>query len=221
MLENTTAPRPQRTQLSFAEIAQLAGDFFMNKGVVYETMRRLVRRLEEEKIDYAVIGAMALAAHGYPRFTLDIDILLTTEGLRLVHERLLGRGYVPAFPGAQKTFCDVESKIKIEVITTGEYPGDGLPKSVVFPHPTQHEFKSEEVQFITLEKLLELKLASGMTAPHRLRDLSDVQDLIIALMLPLTFAQKLDASVRLEYERLWQAAQSGMAKGEEEITNPN
>lgn len=44
------------------------------------------------------------------------------------------------------------------------------------------------------------------TAPHRMRDLSDVQDLIIALKLPLNFTQKIEASVRPEYERLWQAA---------------
>jgi hypothetical protein len=221
MRENTIAPLPQRSNLPFGEIAQLAGDFFMNKGVVYETMRRLVRRLEEEQIDYAVLGALALAAHGYPRFTLDVDILLTPEGLRRFHERLVGRGYVLAFPGAQKTFRDVESKVKIEIITSGEYPGDGRPKPVAFPHPAQHEFRSDDVQFLTLEKLVELKLASGMTAPHRMRDLADVQDLIIALKLPISFTLKLDASVRLEYERLWQASQSAAANGEEETTNFN
>lgn len=210
MRENNTTTSPQRTELPFVEIAQLAGDFFMNKGVVYETMRRLARRLEEENIDYAVIGAMALAAHGYARFTLDIDILLTSEGLRTFHERLIGRGYVLAFTGAQKTFRDADSKIKIEVITTGEFPGDGLPKPVAFPHPAQYEIEKDSVQFITLEKLIELKLAAGMTAPHRMRDLADVQDLIIALKLPFSFTPNLDASVRREYERLWQAAQSGM-----------
>ncbi|MEK7727268.1 MAG: hypothetical protein AAB354_02580 [candidate division KSB1 bacterium] len=208
---------PQRTQLSFEEIAELAGDFFMNKGVVYETMRRLARRLEEEQIDYAVLGAMALAAHGYPRFTLDVDILLTAEGLQRFHERLVDRGYVPAFPGAQKTFCDVESKIKIEVITSGEYPGDGLPKPVAFPSPAQHEFRSGDVAYVTLEKLVELKLASGMTAPHRMRDLADVQDLIIALNLPFDFTQQLDHSVYAEYERIWLAAQSGIGTSEGEL----
>ena len=41
---------------------------------------------------------------------------------------------------------------------------------------------------VTLERLIELKLASGASAPHRLRDLADVQDLIIRLGLPLTLA---------------------------------
>jgi len=30
---------------------------------------------------YAVIGAMAMAARGYPRFTLDFDLLTTDKGV--------------------------------------------------------------------------------------------------------------------------------------------
>lgn len=55
---------------------------------------------------------------------------------------------------------------------------------------------------------IELKLASGMSAPHRLRDLADVQDLIGALSLPVEFAEQLNESVRAEYQRLWQAVQN-------------
>lgn len=46
-----------------------------------------------------------------------------------------------------------------------------------------------------------------MSAPHRLRDLADVQDLIRALELPAEFADRLDESVRGEYHRLWQTVQ--------------
>jgi hypothetical protein len=45
-----------------------------------------------------------------------------------------------------------------------------------------------------------------MSAPHRLRDLADVQNLIGALGLPADFAERLDESVRGEYQRLWQTA---------------
>ena len=57
---------------------------------------------------------------------------------------------------------------------------------------------------IALEKLIELKLASGLTAPHRLRDLADVQDLISLLGLPLELGEQLDDSVRNEYRLLWE-----------------
>ena len=59
-----------------------------------------------------------------------------------------------------------------------------------------------------LERLIELKLASGMTASRRLRDLADVLDLIRALRLPANFAVRLDESVGATYHQLWQQAQT-------------
>jgi len=50
-----------------------------------------------------------------------------------------------------------------------------------------------------LEKLIALKLALGMTAPQRLRDLADVQDVIAALALPENFNARLDVSVRTSF----------------------
>jgi hypothetical protein len=65
------------------------------------------------------------------------------------------------------------------------------------------------VRVIALDRLIELKLASGLSAPHRLRDLADVQDLIVRLDLPLSLAETLDASVRAKYAELWKQAQAG------------
>jgi len=53
-----------------------------------------------------------------------------------------------------------------------------------------------------------MKLASGMTAPHRLRDIADVQDLIAAAKLPASLAEELDPSVRAKYLELWQSVQN-------------
>ncbi len=181
--------------------------FFMKEGDVYDTLRALVKRLDEEGLDYAVIGAMALAAHGYRRFTEDVDILLRPETLAGFRERLLGLGYLPAFPEAKKTFRDTRTGVKIEVMTSGEYPGDGKPKPVVFPDPVDARVDKENLWVIGLEKLIELKLASGLSAPHRLKDLADVQELILQLHLPLEISKELDPSVRPEYERLWNSAQ--------------
>ncbi len=181
--------------------------FFMKEGDVYDTLRALVKRLDQEGLDYAVIGAMALAAHGYRRFTEDVDILLRPETLASFRERLLGLGYLPAFAEAQKAFRDTRTGVKIEVMTTGEYPGDGKPKPVVFPDPVDARVDKENLWVIGLEKLIELKLASGLSAPHRLKDLADVQELILHLRLPFGLSKELDPSVRSEYERLWNAAQ--------------
>jgi len=184
-----------------------AEEFFMKQGPVYTTLERLAHRLDEEEIPYAVVGAMALNLHQYERMTRDIDILMTAEGVETFIKRCVGLGYVQAFPGARKSFRDTVSQTTIEVLITGEYPGDGKPKPVSFPDPATAFVSIGGIRVITLEKLIELKLASGLSAPHRLRDLADVQDLIVAQNLPIEFAEKLDESVRAEYRRLWELAQ--------------
>lgn len=175
----------------------------MRQGDVFTTVRRLAARLKDEGLDYVVIGGLAVSELGYARATVDIDILLRPEDLEAFRERCVGRGYLPAFPGATKAFKDTQTGIRIEVLTTGEFPGDGKPKPVAFPDPAHVGVVGEDFRYIRLESLLELKLASGMSAPHRLRDLSDVQDLIVALELPRDLGAKLDPSVRDAYERLW------------------
>jgi hypothetical protein len=47
-----------------------------------------------------------------------------------------------------------------------------------------------------------------MSAPHRLRDLADVKDVIRVLNLAEDFATRLDPSVRSVYEDLWRRAQT-------------
>jgi hypothetical protein len=94
----TTGTFAKRRDRSFRDVLMLADDFFMKKGIVFETMRRLAQRLEAEGIPYAVIGGMALAAHGYVRMTLDVDILLTSEGLACFREKLVGRDMSRVFP---------------------------------------------------------------------------------------------------------------------------
>jgi hypothetical protein len=183
--------------------------FFMKEGKVHQTLKRLAKALSEESIPYAIVGGMALNLLGYTRETLDVDILLTPEGLERFRERLVGKGYAPAFDGAFKSFRDAETQVPVEVLTTGEYPGDGKPKPVAFPDPAVAGIDREGYRVIALEKLIELKLASGMSAPHRLRDLADVQDLISALDLPLALGRQLDESVRGEYQKLWDAVQQG------------
>jgi hypothetical protein len=166
------------------------------------TLLRVVSDLERSGIDYAVIGAVALNQHGYRRFTEDIDLLLTKEGLRKFQDELVGKGYVPAFSGATKMFKTSQENVRIEVVTAGEYPGDGRPKPVVFPDPSGNVEEIDGVKTLVLAKLIELKLASGMTAPDRLRDLADVQELIRVKGLTEQFADGLDESVREKYREL-------------------
>lgn len=193
---------------SFTDTLREGSDFFMKRGNIHDTLNKVTRRLREEKIDYVVVGAMALSVHGFRRFTEDVDLLTTAEGLDAIHKRLVGRGYVPAFPGARKKLRDTETGIRLDFITSGEYPGDGKPKPVRFPDPREVSVEREGYNVITLSKLVELKLVSGLTAADRLKDLADVQELIKAVKLPRDLGEQLDSSVRDEYYRMWDATQN-------------
>ena len=46
------------------------------RPATWEDVKALARFLDEQRADYALVGGYALAAHGYGRFTEDIDILV-------------------------------------------------------------------------------------------------------------------------------------------------
>jgi hypothetical protein len=190
--------------------------YLMGEGSLNNALAQLCEDLDAHGIDYMVIGAVALMAHGYPRFTEDIDLVLTREGLEAFHRELIGLGYVPAFEGARKRLRATRGGVPVRSVLAGEYPGDGLPKPVSFPDPAAASIEMDGVRVVTLERLVELKLASGMTAPDRLKDLADVQELIKARGLGREFAERLDPYVREEYLRLLEGVGRGRRRDAEE-----
>lgn len=181
--------------------------FFQGRGTMNKVLKRVAADLDRCSIEYAVIGAIALNMYGYRRFTEDIDLLMTCQDLQKFQEKLIGLGYRPKFQEATKQFRTVQENISIKIITTEEYLGDGLPKPVQFPDPIGFTTEIEGIKVICLEKLVELKLASGLTAPHRLKDLADIQELIQVKHLSLDFSEKLDLSVRDKFLELYKSVQ--------------
>lgn len=185
---------------------QAAQRFFMGEAEVQLALQKLVRTLDAQGIPYAIIGAMALNEFGYRRVTVDVDVLLTPESLAAFKANNLGRGYVEKFPGS-RGLRDPEHGVDIDIILAGSFPGDGKPKPVVFPDPAVAAERGAGVALLPLPRLIELKLASGMTAPHRLKDLADVIELVRAVHLAEGLAAELDPFVREKYLELWRAAQ--------------
>ncbi len=183
-----------------------AGRFFMKDDPVFHTLKTITQRLAELKIPYCVAGGMALVAHGYDRTTVDVDLLVTQENLAIVHQNLEGRGYVRPFAGS-KNLRDTSSNVRIEFLIAGQFPGDGKPKPVAFPDPAAASVDIDGIQYLGLPRLIELKLASGMTAAHRLKDLADVQELIRVLKPPREFVNQLNPYVRDKFLELWTAIQ--------------
>ena len=202
-MANTLLPEHEDT---FWEGVAEARRFFMGQADVQVALERLARALDEMGIAYAIVGALALNEWGYRRVTVDIDVLLNAAGLQRIKVELLGRGYVEKFPGS-RGLRDTQAGVDIDVLLAGEYPGDGRPKPVAFPDPATAAVRGRRVALLPLAKLIEMKLASGLSAPHRLKDLADVLELIRVLSLPRDTAETLDPSVRAKFDELWRAAQ--------------
>ena len=194
------------SETRFWDNVRECSSFFMGTSNVQGALVQLAAILDEANIPYAIAGAMALNEYGYRRVTTDVDVLLTRDGLAQLKAKVLGRGYLEKFPGS-KGLRDTEHNVVIDVLLTGDYPGDGKPKPVQFPDPTRIARRGSIAAFLPLPTLVEIKLASGISAPHRLKDLSDVLELIKAANLERGLVEELDASVRAKYLELWDAAQ--------------
>ncbi len=169
--------------------------FFQKEGSVHDTLRRVVRTLEDAGIGYAVFGGMAMFAHGFLRYTERVEILTTPAGLDAIHEQFVGREFEPRFPGARKALRDTSTGVEVQFVTAEE-------------HPISTFVEIDGMRVIALDKLIDLKLAAGLKNPQRLRDLADVHDLIAYLDLPLELAEKLDPSVRDTYVEYWHIHQN-------------
>ncbi len=189
------------------EIAKRVDAFMMERSPVHDTMRRLAKAFNDLEIAFAIAGAMAANAHGHRRTTADVDVLVRREDLTRFKECWIGRGWVDLFEGS-KGFKDTLNGVKVDVLIVGDYPGDGKPKPVSFPNPESvREIRDENLPYLNLKSLLELKIACGMTAPHRPRDFDDAIQLIRINALPQDYSGQLNSFVHEKFLELWQAAQ--------------
>lgn len=185
------------------EWAMDEGDrFFRGDSEALKSMRILAQRLDDLGVSYAVLGGMALNAHGFRRFTDDVDVRVTRDGLTVIRANLDTFGLLAPIADG-KTLRDTERGVRIDFFVAGTYPGDRKPKPVAFPEPGCVAVKLGEVNYINLPTLVDLKLASGMTNFGRMMDLADVQEVIKAPSLSRDFAEELSPYVRAKYAELW------------------
>lgn len=182
-----------------------ADEYFGGRGELRRTLARFAKRLDEAGVPYAVIGAMALFEHGHERFTTGVDVVVAAESRRRIHELLVGHGFLPPF-ARSRNLRDTVNGVRIDLLLAGEFPGDGKPKPVAFPDPSVEPlFVKDGIRYVTAEKLVELKLASGISHQLRYRDLGDVVDLINSARLPREFGDRLNPYVQPKWFEIWDA----------------
>lgn len=204
------APSIQDADLTYENRLRKYPSWSINEGglnvtkenEVHKSLRQLSNKLDELHIPYVLAGAMALNYHGYKRFTVDIDIIVNKADLTRLHQSLEGKGYLPKFQGS-KNLRDTVNKVAIDVIVAGDFPGDGKPKELTFPDPASCFVEIEGIKCLPLEKLIELKLASGMTNHNRIKDIADVQELIKAIAIPKEFVSKLHPWVQAKFLEIY------------------
>jgi len=186
-------PPIDRKPFSFMNRLQEIGMFFQKRSPQHQTMRRLARRLEKAGIPYAIMGAMAVNAHGAERTTRDVDVLLTPEGLQRFRRQFVGKEYEQV-EGRPRRFVERQSGVTVDCLVTGRFPGTGKPGPLAFPDPTEASQEIEKIRVLTLPQLIQLKLAA-----RRYYDFGDVVFLIRVHNLDESFLEKLHSSVHQDF----------------------
>jgi hypothetical protein len=167
--------------------------FHSGKDPAHQSLRRLIKRLEKAKILHAVMGGMAVYAHGHRRLTDDVDILVTREGLEAFRREFVPRDYEPV-PKRSRRFTDKTNGITIDFLVTGLFPGLGKPGPIAFPDPALVRQQIGKIQFIDRVNLIQLKLAA-----RRHQDFADVVSLISIHNLDESFLDHLHPSVHQDF----------------------
>jgi hypothetical protein len=178
----------------------------MGQAEAQLALYKLTGILEAEDIPYAIIGAFALNEYGHRRATVDVDLVMREDDLCEFKRRHLGKGYEERVKGTGK-LLDTEHGVNIDVLSSGRFPGDDKPKPIAFPDPRTVALRGERFALLPMACFIELKLASGMVAPHRAKDLVDIQELIKSAGLSEAFADDLHPWVRAKFLDLWRLAQ--------------
>lgn len=177
--------------ISFDERLKEISMFFAGKDEIHKTLRRLMKRLEKASIEYAVMGAMAVNAHGYNRTTNDVDILLTPEGFEEFKKKFVERSYRST--SRPRRFADMANDVQIDVLLSGLYPGSGKPGPIAFPHPAT-AIHIDDKPVLELSVLIQLKLAA-----RRYKDFADVVELIRVHNLDESYLRHLHPSVHRDF----------------------
>lgn len=143
-----------------------------------EEFVKLTETLNQAKIDYAICGGWAMAIHGLPRATIDIDLLVLSENLDEVWNVAQNLGYdVEGLPlHFHDGIIEIRRISKIEKETKRLFTIDFLLVTEVLKEVWEKreliEWEDGKTWTVSREGLIRLKIISG-----REQDLLDVKKL--------------------------------------------
>jgi predicted nucleotidyltransferase len=136
---------------------------------------RVIAALDHAGVDHAVVGALAVAIHGAPRATTDIDLLVERESLPRALEVARECGFdLAALPMKFHDGTEVHRVTKIDGTdaVTLDYLVVDETLAPVFASRMRVETDFGSVRVVSREALIRMKAAAG-----RPRDLGDIASL--------------------------------------------
>jgi hypothetical protein len=160
---------------------------------IEKTLLKALKVLKIFRIPHYVCGGFAVQERGYPRFAINVDIIV--PDVEFAIERLSINGFKQN-RGSAMAVTDRETKVEVGLLPGGKKVDPG---PLTLPVPTH---VSEAPQVLSLEKLISAKLSTYLgRGIDRVRDYADVVELVKANHLPRDFG--VDPKVRDEYCKIW------------------
>jgi hypothetical protein len=145
---------------------------------LFDELKAVVLKLDSEKIEYALCGGLALAVHGLPRATVDIDLLTRPEDWDRLRQCAAGLGFtLPASPmslGGGKVEIRLVSKISQQNVLTLDALLVTSALERIWQSRVQLPWENGRVWVISRAALIELKKISGR--PQDLADIARLQE---------------------------------------------
>ncbi|MEJ7733122.1 MAG: nucleotidyl transferase AbiEii/AbiGii toxin family protein [Polyangiaceae bacterium] len=143
---------------------------------LYDELRDVLRALDEAGVDYALVGALAVAVWGAPRATKDIDLLVRREDLSRSMAALAATGYT--LQGLPFQFKD---GTELQRVNKVDDAGNLMTVDLMLVHPSLEtawssrsrlSFGDGQVSVVSREALIAMKALAA-----RPQDIMDVQNL--------------------------------------------
>lgn len=151
-------------------------------------LERLVKVLNQQKIPYAIVGGVAVALHGAPRGTIDIDIVIkhTARVFKSVETCLKGLGFLPRLPvTANEVFSFKDEYISRRNLIAWSFYNPTNPLEVIdiiLTHDlsdmktVNKKMGPSTLKVLAVEDLINMKKKSGR--PQDIEDIKVLKELL-------------------------------------------
>jgi predicted nucleotidyltransferase len=136
------------------------------------TTEGLLKLLNENRVDFVVIGATAFPVYGYTRATLDIDVFVRSdiENIKRLRKALMEFGY-DLTDITHEDLLNYKLLIRQYIVETDIHPFvTGVNFEEVWKNKIKAKYGETEVYFPSLDDIIKMKEAAG-----RPKDLEDLK----------------------------------------------